>query len=83
MAHPLDRYNLDVFKQRFATVVKVKLCLQRMFVYLFLHGLNLLNRAVGQHRQAGVGTPTSRLRAVKLHHVLPALLFSSDGQFSR
>lgn len=83
MAGPLNQYYLDPFEQRFATVVKVKPGLQRMFMHLFLHCLDLLSHVVGEHWQSGLGTPASLMTVVKLHHVPPALLFSVGSQFSR
>lgn len=76
MADPLDRRTLGEVKHWFATVFEVKLGLLCMFSHIILHSMDLLNHAVAHpHRPAGGGTPISLLRAVNLHHILPALPF--------
>lgn len=55
MAEPLDQYDFDSLKQRFATVVKVKPGLQCIFSCNFFNCLGLLNHRVGGHRQADWG----------------------------
>lgn len=67
MAEPLDQSDLHAFKQRSATVVKVKPDLQDMLEHLLLHCLDLLRHVVGEHRQTGLGTPTLLLSASFLH----------------
>lgn len=50
LMHVMTAYDLDAFEQSFATAIKVKPGLQRIFAHLFLHCLDLLNHAVGVHR---------------------------------
>lgn len=41
--------------------------------------MDLLNHTLGEHRQVGLETPKSLMRVVKLHQILPAFFFSTDG----
>ena len=80
----LDLCSIADLQRRFTTAIEIPSHLRAKFSRLFLHTLALLNFQLGQHRPPGADeTPRSLVRAVKLFHVLPALLLSSDGRASR
>ena len=80
----LDLCSIADLQRRFITAIEIPTHLWVKFSRLFLHTLALLNFQLGQHRRPGADeTPRSLVRAVKLFHVLPALLLSSDGRVSR
>lgn len=79
MIRPRDQYKLNDFEQWYSTVTKAKPGLQRVFEHLVLDCLNLLNHAIDQRRRARMRKPTSPLKAIKLHYLLPAPIFSTSG----
>lgn len=83
MAGPFHQHSGAELKHRFTTAVKVKPGHQRHLAHNILHSMDLFEHVVSQHRTARWEMPPSLLRVVKLHNILPAPLFSTDGQFSR
>lgn len=69
---------------RFITVVKVHPKLATTHAKVMAHSLGLVNHALGAHHPSGTpNTPNSRLRALKLRYILPALLHSQDRRMGR